>query len=73
MHEVGNGDRRQEADNGHDDHDFHQCETRLTDGLGRFHLCLLFIFNLLLGLPHGQKSTLAFSKPTVRLASLMPE
>jgi len=26
LHEVGNGDSRQKADNGHNDHDFHQCE-----------------------------------------------
>ena len=26
FHEVGNGDRRQEADDGHDDHDFNEGE-----------------------------------------------
>jgi hypothetical protein len=37
LHKVGNRDGRQQADNGHDDHDFHQCEARLTEVLDRFH------------------------------------
>ena len=38
LHEVGNRDGRQQADDGHDDHDFHQSEPRLTEILDRFHL-----------------------------------
>ena len=43
FHEVRNRDGRQEADNGHDDHDFHQGETRFTDVFGLFHFCLLSV------------------------------
>ena len=46
LHEVGNGDCRQQADNGHDNHDFHQGEARLAGGLGIFHI--LFLFSLIL-------------------------
>ncbi len=45
LHEVGNGDRCQQADNGHDNHDFHQCEACLAEGFGIFHL--YFSFRLL--------------------------
>ena len=41
LHEVRNRDRSQQTDDGHDDHDFNQGETRLTDVLVRFH----FIFS----------------------------
>ena len=40
LQEVGNRDRSQEADNGHHDHDFHQCETRFT---GRFDFHTTFL------------------------------
>jgi len=43
FHEVGNRDGRQEADDGHDDHDFHQCET----GFTKIFYCLHFIIFLL--------------------------
>ena len=44
FHEVRNRNCRQQADNGHDDHDFHQGEARLTDVFGLFHLfCFLFV------------------------------
>ena len=46
LHEVGNRDCRQQADDGHDDHDFHQSEARLTETLDRFHL---FAFCLCVG------------------------
>ena len=35
-HEVGDGDGGQQADDGHHDHDFHQREARLFDGI-EFH------------------------------------
>ena len=38
--EVGNRDRSQQADDGHDDHDFHQGEARLA-GCSIFHTCSL--------------------------------
>ena len=43
LHEVGNRNRRQKANNGHDDHDFNQRETRLADVFGLFHL-FYFLF-----------------------------
>ena len=44
FHEVRNRNGRQEADDGHDDHDFHQGETRFTDVFGLFHfVCFLFV------------------------------
>jgi len=43
-HEVGNRDRRQKADDGHDDHDFHQREAEFTMVFERFHF-LLFCFS----------------------------
>ena len=36
LDEVGDGDRGQQANNGHDDHDFHQRETRFARGF-EFH------------------------------------
>ena len=36
FHEVRNSDRRQQADDGHNDHDFYERETRLT-GCFNFH------------------------------------
>ena len=45
FHEVRNRDGRQEADDGHDDHDFHQRETRLAVGLGHFHCICFLCFN----------------------------
>ena len=41
-HKVGNGNRRQQADDGHDDHDFHQREPRPVGGFGRFHGSLVY-------------------------------
>jgi len=41
-HEVGNRNRRQQAKDGHDDHDFHQREPRPVGGSGRFHGVLYF-------------------------------
>ena len=40
FHEVRNGDRGQQTDDGHHDHDFHQGETRLTGGLN-FHTLVI--------------------------------
>jgi hypothetical protein len=37
-HEVRNRDRSEEADDGHDDHDFNQREARLTGGID-LHIC----------------------------------
>ena len=44
FHEVRNRNRRQEADDGHDNHDFNEGETRFTDVFGLFHLCFSFFF-----------------------------
>ena len=44
LHEVGNRNRRQQADDGHDDHDFNEGETRFTDVFGLFHFVLLSVF-----------------------------
>ena len=44
LHEVRNRDRRQQADDGHDNHDFNQRETRSADVFVRFHV-LLFLFH----------------------------
>ena len=44
FHEVRNRDGRQEADNGHDAHDFHQGETRFADVFGLFHFVLLSVY-----------------------------
>ena len=38
LHEVRNRDGGQQTDDGHNDHDFNQGETRLTDVLVSFHL-----------------------------------
>ena len=46
FHEVRDRDSRQEADDGHDDHDFNQRETRFADVLISFHL---FVFLLMRG------------------------
>ena len=44
FHEVRNRNGRQEADDGHDDHDFNQREARFTGVFDLFHLfCFLFI------------------------------
>ena len=40
FHEVGNGDRGQQPDEGDDDHDFHESESRFTRGFD-FHTPLL--------------------------------
>jgi hypothetical protein len=44
FHEVGDGDGRQEADDGHDDHDFHQRETALADVFYCLHFSLFFLY-----------------------------
>jgi len=44
FHKVRNRDRRQQADDGHNDHDFNERETRLTDVLSLFHFGLLSFF-----------------------------
>ena len=41
FHKVGNSNRRQQADDGHNDHDFHQRETSLIELFGRFHLSFI--------------------------------
>ena len=43
FHKVRNRNRRQEADDGHDDHDFNEGETRFTDVFGLFHFVLLSV------------------------------
>ena len=44
FHEVRNRNGRQEADDGHDDHDFNQREARFTGIFDLFHLfCFLFV------------------------------
>jgi len=42
-YEVGDRNRRQQADNGHDDHDFHQREARLAGWFVCFHFLLFFL------------------------------
>jgi len=42
FHEVRNRNRRQQADDGHDDHDFYQRETRFADVLVCFHFMSFF-------------------------------
>jgi len=42
---FGDRDGRQKADDGHDDHDFHQREARLAEVLGLFSLCFAFSFH----------------------------
>jgi len=42
VHKTGNGNRRQDTDNGHNDHDFHQREARHPSGFGSFHIKLTF-------------------------------
>ena len=37
LHEVRNRDRREEADDGHNDHDFNQRKTRIAEVFVRFH------------------------------------
>ena len=44
FHKVRNRDRCQQADDGHNNHDFNQGETRITEVLVRFHLLLVFFF-----------------------------
>ena len=44
FHEVRNRNCRQQTDDGHDNHDFHQCETSFTDLDLFFYLFFLFIF-----------------------------
>jgi len=46
FHKVRNGDGRQEADDGHDDHDFHQGEAGFTGG---FYVCLFHTIFLSVG------------------------
>jgi len=46
FHKVRNRDRRQQADNGHNDHDFNQRETSLTEFLGHFHFMSKYGVNL---------------------------
>ena len=43
FHEVRDRDRGEEADDGHNDHDFDEREARFTDVLGRFHLLFFVI------------------------------
>src|ERR1019366_1095882 len=43
FYEVWNRDGRQEADDGHDDHDFHQREAGTTEHLGCFHFVFSFV------------------------------
>ena len=40
LHEVRNRDRSQQTDDGYNDHDFNQGETRLTEVLCHFHVVL---------------------------------
>jgi len=44
FHEVRNRDRSQQADDGHNNHDFNQGETRPTDVFVRFHLFTVFLY-----------------------------
>ncbi len=43
FHEVRDRDRGEEADDGHNDHDFDEREARFTDVLGRFHLLFISV------------------------------
>ena len=43
LQEVGNRDRSQKADNGHHDHNFHQCKTRFTGRID-FHTAFFLLW-----------------------------
>ena len=43
FHEVRNRNRRQQADDGHNDHDFDEREARLTEVFGLFHVFTFFV------------------------------
>ena len=43
FHEVRNRDCRQEADDGHDDHDFDEREARITEVFVSFHFAVFFL------------------------------
>jgi len=62
FHEVGNGDRRQQADNGHDNHDFHQGETCLAEGFSIFHFP--FSFHLMRREQINRRVTISTFLPT---------
>jgi len=55
MQETGNGNRCQEADDGHNDHDFHQREACHPRGFGSFHITSTFFLRRE---PHNRRVTM---------------